>query len=181
MLFYNPEKSISILHKLKELMPDNGILTQRGLRLHNMTQHIRQKHIDHLEKSYYSAGRIPGSRRGASTDLVSRTNQLIKINSHLERLDKAALEHEHRISTLLHLAEKYAVVGHSKKLYECLKAAEKTLNHSSRLLKVSCRTEKKLSGLSRRIAAGSYRHDLLARWFSRPHLQKHVSHYRNAS
>jgi hypothetical protein len=84
--------------------------------------------------------------------LAARYNQMVGIDTRLERLDKAVAENEKHIRELTEQARQYTARYDHRKLVETLKAAEKLQHHNSRLFKLIDHTERKLGALARTIA-----------------------------
>ena len=91
-------------------------------------------------------------KKKASAELVARYNQLIRIDTRLERLDKAVAENERRIRELTTQAQKYTAKYDYQKLTDSLKAAEKLQHHNSKLFRIIDRTEGKLTAIAEKIA-----------------------------
>ena len=93
----------------------------------------------------------PSVKKKASQELSARYNQLIGIDSRLERLDKSVAENELRIRELTEQAQNYTNKYDYKKLTQALKEAEKLQKHNSHLFKLIERTEQKLSVIAKAV------------------------------
>ena len=113
---------------------------------------IRNGHIARLEETRQAFAKLPTSaKKRASGELASAYNQIVGIDTRLERLDKAVAENEKRIRELTVKAQEYAAKHNHRKLVETLKAAEKLQHHNSKLIKTIERTENKLSAIAKKI------------------------------
>jgi len=91
-------------------------------------------------------------KKKAAADLAAGYNQIIGIDTRLERLDKAVTEYEIRIRDLTRQAKVYTANHDYQKLKGCLNAAQKLQHHNTRLLKIIQRTEGKLSAIAKKVA-----------------------------
>jgi len=106
-----------------------------------------------LEETRQAFARSPTpAREKASAELAAKYNQMVGIETRLERLDHAVAENEKRIRELTTKAQEYTAKYDHQKLYETIKAAEKLQHHNSRLIKVIERTEHKLSAIAKEVA-----------------------------
>jgi len=149
----HPENAGDIMLQLKRMLPAEGYLTERMAQLRAKSHQIRNGHIARLEETKYVFSKLPVSaKKKAAADMAASYNQLIGIDTRLERLDKSVAENEKRIRDLTGQAQKYTTEYDNKKLVDCLKAAEKLQHHNSRLFKIIDRTEKKLTAIAEKIA-----------------------------
>jgi len=149
----HPQDAGNVLAQLKKMLPLQGYMTERMAQLRAKAHQIRNGHIARLEETKYVFSKLPVSeKKKASAELAGRYNQLIGIDTRLERLDKAVAENEHRIRELTGQAQKYTASYDYQKLTDCLKAAEKLQGHNSRLFKIIKRTEDKLTAIAKKIA-----------------------------
>jgi len=84
--------------------------------------------------------------------MAASYNQLIGIDTRLERLDRSVAENEKHIRDLTAQAQQYAAKYDNQKLLSCLRAAEKLQKHNSRLFKIIAHTENKLTAIAKKIA-----------------------------
>jgi len=149
----HPEDAGNVMQQLKKMLPAEGYLTERMAQLRAKAHQIRNGHIARLEETRNVFSKLPVSKKKkASAELAARYNQLIGIDTRLERLDKAVAENEHRIRELTAQAQQYTASYDYQKLTACLKAAEKLQGHNSRLFKIIKRTENKLSSIAKKVA-----------------------------
>jgi len=149
----HPKDAGNVLVQLKKMLPAQGYLTERMAQLRAKAHQIRNGHIAKLEETKYVFSKLPVSeKKKASAELAARYNQLIGIDTRLERLDKAVAENEHRIRELTSQAQQYTAKYDYHKLTETLKAAEKLQHHNSKLFKIIERTEGKLAAIAKKIA-----------------------------
>ena len=149
----HPRDAGNILVQLKRMLPAQGYLTERMAQLRAKAHQIRNGHIARLGETKYVFSKLPVSaKKKASVELATRYNQLIGIDTRLERLDKAVAENEHRIRELTSQARQYTARYDYKKLTNTLKAAEKLQHHNSRLFKLIKRTENKLTAIAKKVA-----------------------------
>ncbi len=85
--------------------------------------------------------------------MAAAYNQMVGIDSRLERLDSSVAENEKRIRELTQKAQEYTAKYDYRKLPEALKDAEKLQHHNSKLIKIIEQTEKKLSAIAKKIAS----------------------------
>ena len=150
----HPEKAGNIMVQLKRMLPAEGYLTERMAQLRAKAHQIRNGHIARLEETKYVFSKLPVSaKKRAAADMAASYNQLIGIDTRLERLDKSVAENEKRIKDLNRQAQQYTAKYDNQKLVSCLKAAEKLQKHNSHLFKIIERTENKLTATARKIAA----------------------------
>lgn len=148
----HPENAGNIMLQLKKMLPAEGYLTERMAQLRAKAHQIRNGHIARLEETKYVFSKLPVSaKKKAAADMVTSYNQLIGIDTRLERLDKSVAENEKRIRDLTSQAQKYTAGYDNKKLVDCLKAAEKLQHHNSKLFKIIDRTEKNLTAIAEKI------------------------------
>ena len=149
-----PEEASDILVQLKRILPAEGYLTERMSQLRAKAHSIRNGHIARLDETRAAFAKLPTStRKKAAAQLAARYNQIVGIDTRLERLDKAVAETERRIRELTARARQHTARYEHQKLIGCLKAAEKLQRHNSRLFKIIERTENKLSATAKKIAS----------------------------
>ena len=152
----HPADTGNVLVQLKKMLPAQGYLTERMAQLRAKAHQIRNGHIARLEETQYVFSKLPVSaRKKASAELAAQYNQLIGIDTRLERLDKAVAENERRIRELTAQAQQYTARYDYRKLTDALKAAEKLQRHNSKLFKIIGHTEDKLTAIARKIAQGT--------------------------
>ena len=149
----HPQDTGNVLVQLKRMLPAQGYLTERMAQLRSKAHQIRNGHIARLEETKYVFSKLPVSeKKKASAELAARYNQLVGIDTRLERLDRAVVENERRIRELTNQAQQYTARYNYQKLTATLKAAEKLQGHNSRLFKIIERTEGKLTAIAKKIA-----------------------------
>jgi tetratricopeptide (TPR) repeat protein len=148
----HPEEASDILQQLKQMLPAEGLLTQRMAQLRAKAHQLRNGHIARLDETRHLFANLPVSmKKDAAYELSRRYNQLTGVDMRLERLDRAVAEYEKRIRQLTYQAEQYSVQYNYPKLYDSLRAAEKLQRHNSNLLKIIERTEGKLSAVTKTV------------------------------
>ena len=153
LLNEHPEEAGDVLLQLKKMLPAEGYLTERMAQLRTKAYRIRNGHIARLEETRDVFVQLPASaKKKASADLSTRYNQLVGIDTRLERLNKSAAEIELKIRQLTSQAQSYTANYNYQKLCDCLKTAEKLQHHNTRLFKTIERTEAKLSAIAKRVA-----------------------------
>lgn len=152
----HPQDAGNVLTQLKKMLPAEGYLTERMAQLRAKAHQIRNGHIARLEETKYVFSKMPVSaKKKAAADMTTSYNQLIGIDTRLERLDRSVAENEKRIKQLNLQAQQYTARHDNQKLVSCLKQAEKLQKHNSQLFKIIEHTEKKLIAIARKIAAQS--------------------------
>jgi len=115
---------------------------------------IRNGHIARLGETRNVFANLPvSSKKKAAADMAASYNQLIGIDTRLERLDRSVAENEKRIKDLTGQAQGYTAGHEHQKLADCLKAAEKLQKHNSHLFKIIEHTENKVTQIAKKIAA----------------------------
>ena len=149
-----PDRAGSIAQQIRKMLPAEGYLIERMARLRAKAHQIRNGHIARLEETRHVFARLPTpAKKKAAAELAAGYNQIIGIDTRLERLDKAVAENERRIRELTQKAQERATQYDHKGLVDCLKHAEKLQKHNSRLFKIIARTEAKLTSLAKQVAA----------------------------
>ena len=149
----HPEKAVNIAEQIRRMLPAEGYLTERIALLRAKAHQIRNGHIARLEETRHVFAKLPTSaRKKAAAELAAGYNQIIGIDTRLERLDKAVAENERRIKDLTQKAQERTGQYDHKGLVECLKQAESLQKHNSRLFKIIERTEHRLTALAKHIA-----------------------------
>ncbi|MDD5134430.1 MAG: hypothetical protein PHP01_03340 [Phycisphaerae bacterium] len=150
----HPQEAGNVLLQLRRMLPAEGYLTERMAQLRTKAFQIRNGHIARLEETRDTFSKLPVSeKKKAAAEMAAAYNQLVGIDTRLQRLDKAVAANEKRISDLTSQAQKYTANYDYRKLTDTLKAAEKLQHHNSRLFKIIQRTEDKLTAISRKIVA----------------------------
>ena len=154
----NPEAGPVIMAQLRQILPEEGWLTEQMARLRAKAHHIRQGHIDRLDetRAWYHKLSEP-ARKHAAADLANRYQRLIDIDDRLERLDTAVAKTERMIRELTVAAEKALAGGEHERLRRLVKNAEKLQRHACRLVKAIERTEKKLADVAQRAMRQEFR------------------------
>jgi len=149
----HPQESGDVLSQLKKMLPAEGYLTERMAQLRAKAHQVRNGHIARLEETRGVFSKLPISeKKKASAELAARYNQLIGIDTRLERLDKAVAENERRIRELTGQAQQYTASYDYQKLTDCMKTAEKLQGHNSKLFKLIKRMENKLTAITKKVA-----------------------------
>jgi hypothetical protein len=149
----HPEEAADIMLQLKRMLPAEGYLTERMAELRTKAHWIRNGHIARLEETRHVFAKLPTSaKKKAATELAAGYNQIIGIDTRLERLDKAVAENERRIKELTGQAQKYTTNYEHQKLCDCLKAGQKLQHHNSKIFKIIDRTESKLTTIAKNVA-----------------------------
>ncbi len=150
----HPEKAASIAEQIRRMLPAEGYLTERMAQLRAKAHRIRNGHIARLEETRHVFAKLSTSaKKKAAAELAAGYNQIIGIDTRLERLDNAIAENERRIKDLTQKAQKRTGQYDHRGLVECLKQAERLQEHNSKLFKIIERTEHTLTSLAKRIAA----------------------------
>jgi hypothetical protein len=149
----HPEEVSDVLQQLRRILPTEGWLTQRMAQLRAKAHRLRNGHIARLEETRHVFATLPvSSKKKASAELARRFNQLVGIDSRLQRLDSAVAENERRIIQLTREAQKYTTQSDPQKLSAAVRSAEKLQRHNTRLFKIITRTEDKLSRIAMQVA-----------------------------
>ena len=149
----HPQEAPDVLLQLKRMLPAEGSLTERMAQLRAKAHRIRHGHIARLEETRQVFAQLPASvKKKAAAQLADRYQQIIGVDTRLERLDRAVAENESRIRNLTGQAQQYTANYDYPKLHGCLKAAEKLQHHNSRILRIITRTEGKLAAITKEIA-----------------------------
>lgn len=150
----HPKDAGNVLLQLKRMLPAEGYLTERMAQLRAKAHQIRNGHIARLEETRQVFSELPVStKKKASAQLAARYNQLVGVDTRMERLDNAVAANERRIRELTSQAQQYTANYDFRKLTDCLKAAEKLQKHNSQLFKIIGQTENKLSAVARKIVS----------------------------
>ncbi len=149
----HPEDAGNVMLQIKRMLPAEGYLTQRMAQLRTKAHQIRNGHIARLEETRQLFKDMPTpAKKKASADLSAKYNELIGIDTRLERLDNTAAENERRIRELTARAQALTARYDYKGLHDCIKVAEKLQHHNSHLFKIIERTEKKLSAITKQVS-----------------------------
>jgi len=153
-LHEHPEEATDMVLQVKRMLPAQGYLTERMAQLRAKAHQIRNGHIARLEETREAFAEMPTSaKKRASEQLAAAYNQMVGIDTRLERLDRAVAENERRIRQLTAKAQDYTAQYDYRGLVEALKDAEKLQHHNSVLIRIIERTESKLSAIAKRIAS----------------------------
>jgi len=140
------------------MLPAQGYLTERMAKLRAKAHQIRNGHIARLEETRHVYAKLPRSvKKQAAAELAAAYNQMIGMDTRLERLDKAVAENEKRIREATQRAQDRARQYDHRGLVECLRDAERLQHHNSRLFRTIEGTEAKLTALARQVAARAKR------------------------
>jgi hypothetical protein len=149
-----PDEAEDIVQQIKKMLPAEGYLTERMAQLRAKAHQVRNGHIARLDETRHVFATLPTSaKKKAAEELAGAYNQLIGIDTRLERLDRAVAENERRVRELMQQAQERATRYDHRGLVDCLKRAERLQKHNSRLFKIIERTEAKLTALVSQIAA----------------------------
>jgi hypothetical protein len=152
-LHEHPEEATDIATQIKRMLPAQSYLTERMAQLRTKAHQIRNGHIARLEETRHAFKKLPATaKKKAATELAAAYNQMVGIDTRLERLDNAVAENEKRIRELTEKAREYTANYDHRGLVDALKDAEKLQHHNSKLIKIIERTENKLSAIAKRIA-----------------------------
>jgi hypothetical protein len=147
-----PKEAGNVLLQLKRMLPAEGYLTERMSQLRTKAHQIRNGHIARLEETKDVFSKLPVSeKKKASAELAAGYNQIVGIDTRLERLDSAVAENERRIRELTNQAQTYTANYDFRKLADALKAAQELQQHNSKLFKIIDRTENKLSAIVKKV------------------------------
>jgi hypothetical protein len=153
LLKERPEGAGDVLLQLKRMLPAEGYLTERMAQLRAKAHHIRNGHIARLEETRYAFAKLPASaKKKAAAELAARYNQMVGIDTRLERLERSVTENEKRIRELTSRAQEYTARYDHRRLVDTLQAAEKLQHHNSRIFNTINRTEGKLSAIAKKVA-----------------------------
>jgi hypothetical protein len=134
------------------MLPAEGSLTEKMAQLRAKAHRIRNGHVARLDDTRHVFAKLPTPvKKKASAELAARYQQIIGMDTRLERLDKAVAENERRIVELTRRAQESATRHDHRQLADYLKAAEKLQHHNSRLLKLIERAESKLSAVAKKV------------------------------
>jgi hypothetical protein len=149
-----PDEAEDIVQQMKKMLPAEGYLTERMAQLRAKAHQIRNGHIARLDETRHVFATLPTpAKKKAAAELAAGYDQMIGIDTRLERLDKAVAENERRVRELTQKARERATRYDHRGLVDCLKHAERLQKHNSRLFKIIERTEARLTALARQIAA----------------------------
>lgn len=149
-----PRQAGNVLFQIKRMLPAEGYLTEKMAQLRTKAHRIRNGHIARLEETKEIFKNLPaGQKKKAAEQMAAAYNQLVGIDTRLQRLDNSVGENEKRIKQLTKKAAEYTEKYESQKLTECLKQAEKLQKHNSHLFKIIERTERKLTTIAKKIAS----------------------------
>jgi hypothetical protein len=152
-LHEHPKEASNVMLQIKRMLPAQGYLTARMAELRAKAHQVRNGHITRLEETRQAFAHAPTpAKKKASAELAAKYNQMVAIETRLERLDRAVAENERRIQDLTAKAQGYTSTYDHQKLFETIKAAEKLQHHNSKLIKIIERTEHKLSAIAKEVA-----------------------------
>ena len=148
-----PEQAADVVRQIRQMLPAQGHLTDRMAKLRAKAHQIRNGHIARLEETRHVYAKLPRSvKKQAAAELAAAYNQMIGMDTRLERLDRAVAENEKRIREATQKAQDRAMQYDHRGLVECLKGAERLQKHNSRLFKTIESTEAKLTAIAKQIA-----------------------------
>jgi hypothetical protein len=142
----------SIQTQINRMLPAEGHLTERLAQLREKAVLMRQGHIARIKELQHKfKGLDPTARRRASEEMVLRYRQL-KLDTRLERLDKAVAAAELRIRGLIKQIPAYIRDHDRPALLRCIEMAGKLQQHNERLFRAIERTESKLIRMAEQAA-----------------------------
>jgi endonuclease III len=148
-----PAEAPEVLLQFRRMLPAEGYLTEKMAQLRAKAHRIRNGHIARLDETRNVFAKLSGSvKKKAAAELAAGYQQIIGVDTRLERLDRAVAENERRIIELTKRAEQYAARYDYRQMADCSQAAEKLQHHNSRLLKLIERSEAKLSAVAEKVA-----------------------------
>jgi len=146
----HPKETSDISLQIKRMLPAQGYLTEKMAQLRAKAHSVRKGHVARLGETRHVFAELPASaKKKASAELAASYNQMVGIDTRLERLDRTVSENEGRIRQLTQEAQQYSAKYDYQKLCNCLKQAEKLQHHNSKLIKVIDRTEAKLTSVTK--------------------------------
>jgi len=149
-----PERAGDIVRQIRQILPAEGYLTERMANLRAKAHQIRNGHIARLDETRHVYANLPRSaKKRAAAELTAAYNQVVGMDTRLERLDKAVAETETRIREATRRAQDRTMQYDHRGLVDCLKDAERLQKHNSRLFKTIERTEARLTAVAKQIAA----------------------------
>jgi hypothetical protein len=105
----HPEHVADIVTQIKRMLPAQGYLTQKMAELRAKAHGVRNGHIARLEETRHVFAKLPAAaKKKASADLAAAYNQMVGIDTRLERLDRAVAENEKRIQELTQQARQHS-------------------------------------------------------------------------
>ena len=148
-----PQLAGDVVVQLKRMLPAQGWLTERMAGLRQKAHQLRNGHVARLEETRQVFEKLPASaKKQASAELAARYNQLIGIDTRLERLDNAVAANESRIAQLTQEAQRCTEQHEHRKLADLLKAGQKLQKHNTSLFKIIDRTEAQLTAVAEAVA-----------------------------
>lgn len=139
-----PQDAGDVMLQLRRMLPAEGWLTDRMARLRAKAHLLRKGHISRIQELEATFSKLPGKAKARVAKEIGARLQELKMDERIERLDRLVASTEQRVRGLTKEAQ-FELENHNyQKLVELLKAAEKTQNHCSRLIKLIERTEKRL-------------------------------------
>jgi len=152
-LHEHPQEASNVMLQIKRMLPAEGYLTERMAQLRAKAHQIRNGHIARLDETRHILATLPTpAKKKAATELAAGYNQIIGIDTRLERLDRAVAENERRIHQLTKKTQEHATRYDHRGIVDCLKHAEKLQKHNSHLFKIIERTEAKLIAVAKQVA-----------------------------
>ena len=148
-----PQLAGDVVVQLKRMLPAQGWLTERMAGLRQKALQVRNGHVARLEETRQAFEKLPASaKKQASAELAARYNQLIGIDTRLERLDNAVVANESKIAQLTQEAQRCTERHEHRKLAELLKAGQKLQKHNAGLFKIIDQTEAQLTAVAKAVA-----------------------------
>jgi len=148
-----PQLAGDVVVQLKRMLPAQGWLTERMAGLRQKALQVRNGHVARLDETRHAFEKLPASaKKQASAELAARYNQLIGIDTRLERLDNAVAANESKIAQLTQEAQRCTERHEHRKLAELLKAGQKLQKHNTRLFKIIDHTEAQLTAVAKAVA-----------------------------
>jgi len=151
-LHEHPRDAEDILLQLRRMLPAEGWLTERLTRLREKLQYVQRGEADRVGEIRSVFSKMPQAAQASLAKEMSEHLKQIKLDTRLDRLDKAVASNERQIIELTRQAEVSVTAHDFPKLHELLKTAQKLQKHNSRLFAAIDRSEKKLLHLAEQLA-----------------------------
>ncbi|HML74416.1 MAG TPA: hypothetical protein PKB02_07945 [Anaerohalosphaeraceae bacterium] len=140
--------SSGIVLQLQKMLPAEGYLTQRMAQLRARAFQIRNGHVARLEETQKAFKEAPVAvRKKAAERLMARYEQMVGIDTRLERLEGVVTANEKQIRQLTQNARDYARQDNYQGLHDCIQKATALQIHNTRIFKLITHTESKLLSL----------------------------------
>jgi hypothetical protein len=158
LLTEHPEEGAQFMEQLRRVLPAEGWLAERMARLQSRACQVREGHAAALDETKHLFDRLPPSaKKKAVANLMAGYQEIIGIDTRLERLEQAVAENERRIKALTGETQAALSRYDYRKMADLLEVADKLQWHNEKLLKLIDRTERKLTDLAQRVASEARR------------------------